>query len=188
MLPARVSHVQFLFSALTMTDSLRVEFLYRLDGVDRDWVPAGSTIRQASYANLGPGQYTFRVKASSADGAWGEPEVVSFGVLPTFYQTGWFYSVLALGTCSLVYAVWRLNARRVRMHFALVLSERIRMSRAIHDTLLQGFAGLALQLDDLAHGEVAPGAARVQHANGDKQCNPSCGAGCWRRRYSRPCR
>ena len=51
MLPARVSHVQFLFSALTMTDSLRVEFLYRLDGVDRDWVPAG-TIRQASYANL----------------------------------------------------------------------------------------------------------------------------------------
>ena len=159
MLPARVSHVQFLFSALTMTDSLRVDFLYRLDGVDRDWIPAGS-IRQASYANLGPGQYTFRVKASNADGAWGEPEVVSFGVLPMFYQTGWFYTLLALGACSVVYVVWRLNARRVRMQFALVLAERIRMSRAIHDTLLQGFAGLALQLDDLAHGEIAPGTAR----------------------------
>ena len=159
MLPARVSHVQFLFSALTMTDSLRVEFLYRLDGVDRDWVPAG-TIRQASYANLGPGQYTFRVKASNGDGVWGEPEVLAFGVEPTFYQTGWFYGFLALGAFSLVYVTWRLNARRVRTQFALVLAERIRMSRAIHDTLLQGFAGLALQLDDLAHGEMAPGATR----------------------------
>src|SRR6187549_1745189 len=150
MLPARVSHVQFLFSALTMTDSLRVEFLYRLDGVDRDWVPAG-TIRQASYANLGPGQYTFRVKASNGDGVWGEPEVLAFGVEPTFYQTGWFYGFLALGAFSLVYVTWRLNAQRVRRQFALVLAERIRMSRAIHDTLLQGLAGLALQVDDLSH-------------------------------------
>jgi signal transduction histidine kinase len=151
--------VQFLFSALTMTDSPRVEFLYRLDGVDREWVPAG-TIRQASYANLGPGQYTFRVKAGTGDGTWGQPEVLEFGVLPTFYQTGWFFAALALGAFSLVYATWRLNARRVRMQFALVLAERIRMSRAIHDTLLQGFAGLALQLDDLAHGEMAPATTR----------------------------
>ena len=108
----------------------------------------------------GPGQYTFRVKASNGDGSWGEPEVLEFGVLPTFYQTGWFYALLALGAFSLVYATWRLNARRVRTQFALVLAERIRMSRAIHDTLLQGFAGLALQLDDLAHGEMAPAATR----------------------------
>jgi NarL family two-component system sensor histidine kinase YdfH len=41
--------------------------------------------------------------------------------------------------------------QRVRRQFALVLAERIRMSRAIHDTLLQGLAGLALQVDDLSH-------------------------------------
>jgi len=41
--------------------------------------------------------------------------------------------------------------RSVRRQFALVLAERIRMSRAIHDTLLQGLAGLALQMDDLSH-------------------------------------
>jgi signal transduction histidine kinase/ligand-binding sensor domain-containing protein len=159
MLPAGVSHVQLLFTALTMTDSLRVEFMYRLDGVDRDWLPAGA-VRQASYANLGPGQYTFRVKASYGDGVWGEPAVLPFGVKPKFYQTGWFFSLAACGALSLVYLAWRLNARRVRTQFALVLAERIRMSRAIHDTLLQGFAGLALQLDDLAHGELAPSTTR----------------------------
>jgi signal transduction histidine kinase/ligand-binding sensor domain-containing protein len=159
MLPAGVSHVQFLYTALALTDSLRVEFMYRLDGVDRDWVPAG-TSRQASYANLGPGQYTFRVKASNGDGVWGEPAVLAFGVHPKFYQTNWFFAAAAFTIFSLVYLVWRLNARRVRTQFALVLAERIRMSRAIHDTLLQGFAGLALQLDDLAHAEMAPAATR----------------------------
>jgi signal transduction histidine kinase/ligand-binding sensor domain-containing protein len=159
MLPAGVSHVQLLFTALTMTDSVRVEFMYRLDGVDRDWVPAGA-IRQASYANLGPGHYTFRVKASYGDGVWGEPAILGFGVNPKFYQTSWFFTLAAFGVFSLVYLVWRLNARRVRTQFALVLAERIRMSRTIHDTLLQGFAGLALQLDDLAHGEMAPSTTR----------------------------
>jgi len=50
-----------------------------------------------------------------------------------------------------VYVSWRLHVRQVRRQFALVLAERIRMSRAIHDTLLQGLAALALQVDDLSH-------------------------------------
>ena len=61
----------------------------------------------------------------------------------------------------LVYASWRVHVRQVRRQFALVLAERIRMSRAIHDTLLQGLAGLALQVDDLSHTmETSPQAAR----------------------------
>ena len=157
MLPAQVSHVQFFFTALTLMDSMRVEFRYKLDGIDRDWVTAVN--RQASYANLGPGPYTFRVIASNGDGLWSEPATLQFGVSPMFYQTPWFYALCAVGAFSLGYASWRLHARRVRTQFALVLAERIRMSRAIHDTLLQGLAGLALQLDDLSHGvETAPAA------------------------------
>jgi signal transduction histidine kinase/ligand-binding sensor domain-containing protein len=152
MLPANVSHVQFGFTALALTDSMRLEFKYRLDGIDRDWVHAG-TNRQASYTNLGPGQYTFRVVASNADGVWSEPgAVLQFGISPTFYQTRWFYALCALAAFSAGFGAWRLHGRRVRGQFALVLAERIRMSRAIHDTLLQGLAGLALQLDDLDHG------------------------------------
>ena len=149
-LPARTSQLQFLFTAPTLTDSMRVEFKYRLDGVDRDWIDAG-TVRQAAYANLGPGPYTFRVMATNGDGVWGAPAAFAFSVNPMFYQTRWFYLACALALLLAVLASWRLHARRVHTQYALVLAERMRMSRAIHDTLLQGLAGLALQLDDLSH-------------------------------------
>ena len=68
-----------------------------------------------------------------------------------FYQTLWFYFVCGLRVFLIVYVSWRLHVRQVRRQFALVLAERIRMSRAIHDTLLQGLAALALQVDDLSH-------------------------------------
>src|SRR4029453_17511530 len=78
-----------------------------------------------------------------------------------FYQTRLFYFLCGLTVFLLVYASWRVHVRQVRRQFAMVLAERIRMSRAIHDTLLQGLAGLALQVDDLSHTmETSPLAAR----------------------------
>jgi ligand-binding sensor domain-containing protein/two-component sensor histidine kinase len=150
-LPASTSHLQIGFTALTLSDPMRVRFHYRLDGYDRDWVEAGAG-RQATYTNLPPRQYQFRVAASAGDGTWGEPSApLTFGIEPMFYQTRWFYFLCGLTVFLLVYASWRLHVRQVRRQFALVLAERIRMSRAIHDTLLQGLAALALQVDDLSH-------------------------------------
>ena len=160
-LPARTSHVQIAFSMLTLTDPARVRFRYRLDDYDRDWVDAGAS-RQASYTNLPPGQYRFRVLANGGDGAWHDPSARwDFAVEPIFYQTKWFQALCACAIGLLVYATWRVHVRQVRRQFALVLAERIRMSRAIHDTLLQGLAALALQVDDLSHTvETSPHSAR----------------------------
>lgn len=145
------SHLQIGFTALTLSDPGRVRFRYRLDGYDRDWVDAGAA-RQATYTNLPPRQYQFRVMASAGDGAWGAPSpTLTFGIEPRFYQTIWFYCLCGLSAFLIVYASWRVHVRQVRRQFALVLAERIRMSRAIHDTLLQGLAALALQVDDLSH-------------------------------------
>jgi ligand-binding sensor domain-containing protein/two-component sensor histidine kinase len=150
-LPASTSHLQIGFTALTLSDPMRVRFRYRLDGYDRDWVDAGAA-RQATYTNLPPRQYQFRVAASAGDGTWGEPSApLTLGIAPMFYQTIWFYFLCGLTVFLIVYASWRIHVRQVRRQFALVLAERIRMSRAIHDTLLQGLAALALQVDDLSH-------------------------------------
>ena len=151
LLPAKTSHVQITFNALTLADPMRVRFRYRLDGFDRDWVESGA-IRQATYTNLPPRQYRFRVSATSGDGTWSDPGVLlEFGVAPMFYQTRWFVALCVVALIALVYAAWGMHVRQVRRRFALVLAERIRMSRAIHDTLLQGLAALALQVDDLSH-------------------------------------
>jgi signal transduction histidine kinase/ligand-binding sensor domain-containing protein len=148
--PSRASHVHVLFSALTLTDPTRVRFRYRLEDYDHEWVDAPLS-REASYINLPPGQYRFVVETTNGDGIWKTGAVTTFGIAPMFYQTGWFYALCVVAAAGLVTGAWRLRVAQVRQQFALVLGERIRMSRDIHDTLLQALAGLALEIDDLSH-------------------------------------
>jgi ligand-binding sensor domain-containing protein/two-component sensor histidine kinase len=157
---SRSSHLHMAFGALTLTDPTRVRFRYRLDDFDHDWNDAGQA-REASYASLPPGRYRFVVEATNGDGVWKSGAVREFSIAPMFYQTVWFYllSAAAIGAC--VAGVWRFRVGQVRRQFALVLGERIRMSREIHDTLMQGLAGLALEVDDLAHSLNGPSRDRV---------------------------
>jgi len=148
--PSRTSHLHITFTALTLTDPTRIRFRHRLDGFDHDWIDPGAS-REAVYTNLPPRQYRFVVEATNGDGEWTPGATWNFGIEPMFYQTRWFYLAVAAALVLFVAVLWRLRVQRVRRQFALVLAERIRMSRAIHDTLLQGLAGLALQVDDLSH-------------------------------------
>jgi signal transduction histidine kinase len=106
--------------------------------------------RQAYYTNLAPGDYVFRVQAN--DGAtWTVPEARwTFTVRPAFYQTAWF---LALSASALLLAAWAVAHTRVWLlnrQFAATLAERARLSREIHDTMLQSLVGIALQVQAIA--------------------------------------
>jgi signal transduction histidine kinase/DNA-binding response OmpR family regulator len=82
---------EFHYTALSFLDSDKVKFKYKLDGVDEEWVDAG-TRRVAYYTNLAPGAYTFRVIACNNDGVWNETGAwFSFYLAPYFYQNYWFY-------------------------------------------------------------------------------------------------
>src|SRR6185436_14580906 len=129
---------------------MNARFRYRLDGFDRTWIDAGAR-RQASYTNLTPGPYRFHVMTERDDGTWEEPGAMwEFSISPTFYQTKWFYAACAMALGFAVFSAWRLRLRNVRKEFALLLGERARLSREIHDTLLQSLVGVALQCDALA--------------------------------------
>lgn len=72
------------------------QYQYRLDGLDPDWNDVGSQ-RNATYTNLSPGTYTFRVKAANADGVWGNQEAsLALVVLPPWYRTAWAYALYIL--------------------------------------------------------------------------------------------
>jgi len=60
------------FSALHYADPKHNRYAYKLEGFDRDWVETDSSNRVATYTNLDPGQYLFRVKASNNIGNWNE--------------------------------------------------------------------------------------------------------------------
>jgi signal transduction histidine kinase len=89
------------------------------------------------------------VGAHLPDGPVSE-ESYSFELLPRFYETAWFRLLCAALVLACAWAVFRLRVRQIRYRFALVLDERARLAREIHDTLAQGFVGISSQLDAVA--------------------------------------
>jgi signal transduction histidine kinase/ligand-binding sensor domain-containing protein len=150
-LPARTARLEIDYAMPTLTSPLKTRFRYRLEGFDNDWVFAG-TRRQAFYTGVRPGRYRFQVVAGNSEGDWAEPgTVLALTVQPVFYQTSWFMTVSSLALAALVVAAWRLHLKRLRTQFSMILGERVRLSREIHDTLLQSLVGVALQCDALAN-------------------------------------
>src|SRR6185436_4099760 len=150
-LPPRTSRLKIDYTVMSLSSLERIRFRYRLDGFDTQWVD-GTGPRQALYTNLPPGAYRFRLQASANSANWNDAEADwSFSIRPMFYQTRWFYVVCAAALVLLGRWAWRLRMRQARKELALVYGERLRLSREIHDTLLQSLCGVGLQLDAAAH-------------------------------------
>ena len=138
--------VAFEYAALSFVAPQKVRFQYKLDGFDRNWVDAGAR-RTAYYTNLPPGRYIFQVKACNNDGVWSlQPASLTLRLQPYFYQTIWFYLVLTLTLALLGYGIYLWRLRQIESRFQVVLTERNRIAREIHDTLAQGFVAVSVQL------------------------------------------
>ena len=99
---------------LNYTLSNANQYAYKLEGFDTNWIQAG-TRRTASYTNLDPGDYVFRVKGSNNDGVWNQTGTfVNLHIIPPFWQTGWFKSLAILFLLFSLYAVYRLRVKRIR--------------------------------------------------------------------------
>jgi signal transduction histidine kinase len=150
-LPAGTRRLELSFTVLTLAASNRIRFRYRLDGFDTDWVDAGAR-RTVFYTNLSPRDYRFRVEAHAEDGSWSTSAADwPFTIQPAAYQTRWFYALVATMIVACVVLAWRFRLALVRRQFTLALAERARLSREIHDTLLQSLVGVALQFDGIAN-------------------------------------
>ena len=142
------STLQIEYAALSLAATSKLRFRHMLDGADTDWVYDADD-RRAMYANLRAGDYRFRV-STTEDGQWTEPSLWAFTVNPPFYLSGWF--LIAAGTVVTggIAAAARLRVRAVKTRYALVIAERTRLSRELHDTLLQSLAALGPELEALA--------------------------------------
>jgi signal transduction histidine kinase len=147
-LPPLTRDLEIDYTALSFVLPQKVFFRYMLDGRDTRWEEPG-TRRQAFYNDLPPGHYRFRVIACNNDGVWNEVgATLEFNILPAFYQTKWFVLFCVAATACLAWMAYRYRVRQVTgrldMQFRERLSERTRIARELHDTLLQSFQGLVL--------------------------------------------
>jgi ligand-binding sensor domain-containing protein/signal transduction histidine kinase len=149
-IPSAHQRIAFNYTGLSFAAPERVQFRYKLDGFDRSWSEPVTT-REATYTNLNPGSYRFRVMASNSAGLWSDAEAsLPFSVDPAFWETWWFQLVCALTVVLAISLLYRLRMyqmiRRVNLRFEERLAERMRIAQELHDTLLQGFLSASMQL------------------------------------------
>ncbi len=108
--------ITFDFIALNYTRSEYNQYAYMIEGFEDDWNYVG-TQRNATYTNLDPGEYTFRVKASNNDGVWNEEGAsLMLIITPPFWQTTWFYILSGIFIIGGIFTIYRFRVRSIRRH------------------------------------------------------------------------
>jgi signal transduction histidine kinase/ligand-binding sensor domain-containing protein len=146
---ANGSTVQIEYAALSLSATSKLRFRHLLEGADADWVYDEADGRRATYGNLRTGDYRFRVSTTEG-GQWTEPSLWAFTVDPPFYLSRLFLITAGTALVGGIAVAARLRVRAVKARYALVIAERTRLSREIHDTLLQSLAALGPELEALA--------------------------------------
>jgi signal transduction histidine kinase/ligand-binding sensor domain-containing protein len=170
--PPGHTQYEFGFTALNFDAGEKTRFRYRIDGLDADWVPAG-TRRAAHYGPLPPGHYFFRVMGSSNGGRWnGSGAAVDFTVQPYFYQTLWFLIPAAAGVLGgAVFAARRIVTAKYRRQLArleqqnAIERDRARIAKDIHDDVGAGLTQITL-LTELARREPERVGKHLDHIAG----------------------
>jgi ligand-binding sensor domain-containing protein/signal transduction histidine kinase len=136
----------FEFAALSYANSRMNRYRYKLEGLEPGWNEVDSGRRLATYTNLDPGNYVFRVQGSNNDGVWNE-QGVSLPILitPPWWRTNWFRAICAVAVLALLWGAYELRVRQLHHEFDMTLGarvgERTRIAHDLHDTLLQSLQG-----------------------------------------------
>ncbi len=124
-LPYSDNFISFEYTQLNYTNPQKNYYAYKLDGFDGEWIEAGS-VREATYTNLDPGEYTFRVKAANHDGIWGEREAtVRLVVLSPWWRTWWFRLLVAIVIASVIAGIFQWRTRQINVRNR-ILSHSVR--------------------------------------------------------------
>ncbi|HKZ36943.1 MAG TPA: response regulator, partial [Chryseolinea sp.] len=119
----------FEFTALNYSYPEKSEYAYQMEGFDKNWNYVGSQ-RTATYTNLDPGEYTFRVKASNSDGIWNEKgSSIKIIIIPPYWATPWFKTLVVLIIIGSGYSFFRIRVNAIKRQ-KVKLEEQIRLQTA----------------------------------------------------------
>ncbi len=139
----------FEFAALEFTDPMKNRYAYKMEGFDEQWRYTTAEQRNATYTNLDPGEYIFRLKASNNDGVWNEADrTLRIIITPPLWATWWFRASGSLIILGAGYGAYRMRMKSLRRQhatkekFAHQLlesqeSERKRIATEMHDAIGQ---------------------------------------------------
>lgn len=119
-----LTHKQSIFSlkfaALSYISPEKNQYAYMLEGLEENWNHVRNK-RDATYTNLNPGQYVFKVKASNNDGIWGDKiTTLTINILPPWWKTLWFQAIIVLFVASLIFALYLYRVKSFKMQNQLL--------------------------------------------------------------------
>nr|WP_294789803.1 hybrid sensor histidine kinase/response regulator transcription factor [uncultured Mucilaginibacter sp.] len=108
------------FAAVNFFNPDKIKHAYMLDGFDDGWIIADNKIRKASYTNLDPGTYTFRLKAAGENGVWADKQIaLKITVLPPIWRTIWAYLLYLLIVLGGLFYIRNRGIKKLKANFAI---------------------------------------------------------------------
>ncbi len=150
--------VSFEFSALDYTAADKINYSYKLEGFDNDWVIAGPGQRIATYTSLPFGNYIFKVRIRKNGGQWSREYLdIAVNVIPPFWFSWWFILAEAvIGLVLLTFIIRYYSQRQLRKRLResevqrKVQYERERISRDLHDNVGAHLTYIIQSLDNIS--------------------------------------
>jgi hypothetical protein len=124
----------FSFIGIAQKQSKKVRYRYKLDGLEENW-SALTTRTEAPYGNIPAGTYTFQVKAMNSEGHWSDQLSYTFTIRPPWWKTWWAYAAYVLIILGGIGAVIHLILENQRKKIRLIIHERNRIARELHDDI-----------------------------------------------------
>jgi ligand-binding sensor domain-containing protein/signal transduction histidine kinase len=135
------------YAPVLLSSPSNLRFRHILGNFDSSW--NGTTSERTSvYTNLRPGHYTWELQAFFPD----KPGQVSSVTLEIrkrahFYQTKWFLLLCVASLALIAWLIDHIRSKQLRSRFSLVIQERSRLARDIHDSVIQGCTGVSVLLE-----------------------------------------
>lgn len=125
------SVITFAFSAPDVISPNKIKYRYMMEGFDRDWTYTNYDRRSATYTNLAPGEYIFRVMASNRNGVWEENETsIAIEILPPLWKTNAAYFIYFLIIIAVIFLIIRYMVIRERDRHSIRMA-RLEAKQAI---------------------------------------------------------
>jgi signal transduction histidine kinase/DNA-binding response OmpR family regulator/ligand-binding sensor domain-containing protein len=143
-LPFSQNVFSFQFSALDYNSPQSIQYAYKMEGFDDDWIEAGSR-RFITYTNLNSGTYTFKVKATNSDGLWSENyKSISVVINSPWWRTGWAYASYVLLIVLGLFAARKIEMNRAKLRNELKMREfEAKKQRELENIKSRFFANLS---------------------------------------------
>jgi ligand-binding sensor domain-containing protein/serine phosphatase RsbU (regulator of sigma subunit) len=112
------------FAALEFTNPSRNRYKYKMEGFNEEWVDIGN-LHSATFTNLDPGEYVFKVAACNNDGVWNEKGCeLRILITPPFWRTKWFYALCLIFILIVIYSYIRSREQKL-LKEKIVLKQKV---------------------------------------------------------------